>query len=197
MTDGPKLYTLRGEQALDGELFVRFNGDAGTVTAAIGQMVKDLDRNQVGTPQTVWDGLQENADQMRSLAKIIQCMAGIAILLAVAGVYGVLTFIINRRTREFGIKMMLGATRQTIFRGVMLSGVRQIGIGLVCGVVLAAPAGLVFAHLTQRSNLRISAFDVPVYGISAAILLVVSLAAMYLPAFKATRVDPIRALRDE
>jgi ABC-type antimicrobial peptide transport system permease subunit len=77
-------------------------------------------------------------------------------------------------------------------------GIRQIAIGLLCGVALAMPAAWVFTRMiVKNSPVRIDAFDPITYGISASILLIVSLAAMYLPAFRATQVDPIEALRND
>ena len=134
---------------------------------------------------------------MRSLAEIIVFMSGIALLLAITGVYGVLSFATGQRTREFGIKMMLGATRQLIFRSVMRRGLRQVALGVLIGLALAMPAAWAWMRLIKNSWMRIDAFDVSVYAISALILLVVSLSAMGLPAYRATEVDPILALRDE
>jgi ABC-type antimicrobial peptide transport system permease subunit len=134
---------------------------------------------------------------MRSLARIILFMAGIAVVLAITGVYGVLNFAISQRTREFGIQMMLGATRQSIFRAVMARGIRQIAIGLLFGLALAMPAAWAFMRIMKSDWLRIDTFDPSVYAISAIILLVVSLLAMCLPAHRATRVDPIQALRND
>jgi len=195
--DGPRLYTLRDAQALDGQLFVRFSGKAAPVAAAIEEIVRSMDAGQEGTPSTVWDFLEQGATAMRSLAKVVLFMAGIAVVLAITGVYGVLTFAISQRTREFGIQMMLGATRETIFRGVMKRGLRQIGLGLVIGLGLAMPAAWAFMRLTKNSWMPVNTFDVSVYGISAGILMAVALAAMLLPAMRATRVDPIEALRNE
>src|SRR5580658_8030274 len=103
---------------------------------------------------------------MRSLAKIILFMAGIAVVLAITGVYGVLTFAISQRTREFGIQMMLGATRQSIFRSVMTKGIRQIALGLLFGLALAMPAAWAFMRIMKNGWLRIDTFDPSVYGIS-------------------------------
>ncbi|MGA2051363.1 MAG: ABC transporter permease [Terracidiphilus sp.] len=195
--DGPKLYTLQNPQARDGQLFVRFSGSAAPVSASIEEIINSLDKSQEGTPSTIWDFLETNATSIRSLAKIILFMAGIAVVLAITGVYGVLTFAISQRTREFGIQMMLGATRQSIFRSVMTKGIRQIALGLLFGLALAMPAAWAFMRIMKNGWLRIDTFDPSVYGISALILLVVSLLAMFLPAFRATRVDPIQALRNE
>ena len=195
--DGPRLYTLRDAQSLDGQLFVRFSGSAAPVSASIAGIIKNLDASQESTPSTVWDFLEDGATAMRSLAKIILFMSGIAVLLAVTGVYGVMTFAISQRMREFGIQMMLGATRQSLFQSVMTRGLRHISLGILFGLVLAMPAAWAFMRITNNSWLRVDTFDLSVYGISALILLVVSLAAMCLPAFRASQVDPIQALRNE
>ena len=124
-------------------------------------------------------------------------LASIAVVLAVTGVYGVLSFAISRRTREFGIRMVLGANRASIFRSIMLRGGRQIALGLVCGLALAEPAELAFARLIKNSPIPVRNFDATVYAIAALLLVAISLAAMYLPALRATRVDPMKALRTE
>ncbi len=195
--DGPRLYTLRDPQSLDGQLFVRFTGSAAPVSTSIEAIVKGLDPTQESSPSTVWDFLEEGATSVKSLAKIILFMSGIAVLLAITGVYGVMTFAISQRMREFGIQMMLGATRQSLFRSVMTRGLRQIGLGLLFGLVLAMPAAWAFMRLTNNGWMRVDTFDPLVYGISALILLAVSLSAMFLPAFRASQVDPIQALRNE
>ncbi len=195
--DGPRLYTLRNEQALDGQLFVRFSGSAMPVAASIEQIVKSLDATQEGAPSTIWEFLESNATDMRSLAKIILFMAGIAVVLAITSVYSVFTFAISQRTREFGIQMTLGATRQSIFRSVMKRGVRQIALGFLLGLAIAMPAAWAWMRLTKDSWMHIDAFDPSAYGISALILLLVALSAMCLPALRATQVDPIQALRNE
>lgn len=197
MLDGPRLYTLRDPDSLQGQLFVRFTGNAAPVSEAIQQIVKSLDASQFNPPATVWDELEMSASAIDSLAKVILFMAGIAVLLAITGVYAVLNFAISRRTREFGIQMTLGASRSRIFRSVLGKGLRQIAFGLVGGVVLAVPAAWTFARMTQRSTLPVHAFDLSVYVVSALILLIVSLCAMAIPALRAAQVDPMQALRSE
>ena len=164
---------------------------------AVFDAVKSLDRTQVMTPQTIWEWAESNAENVRSLARIIVVMASIAVLLAVTGVYGVLSFTVNQRTREFGIRMVLGANRATVFRSILLRGSRQIAVGLACGLALAEPAVLALAHLIKHSPFPFRSFDAPVFSIAAALLVAVSLAGMYLPALRATQVDPMKALRTE
>jgi ABC-type antimicrobial peptide transport system permease subunit len=195
--DGPRLYTLRDAQSLDGQLFVRFSGSAAPVSTSIEGIAKSLDATQISAPSTVWDFLEEGATSMKSLAKIILFMSGIAVLLAVTGVYGVMTFAISQRMREFGIQMMLGATRQSLFQAVMTRGLRHISLGILFGLALAMPAAWAFMRITKNGWLSVNTFDLSVYGISALILLAVSLSAMCLPAFRASQVDPIQALRNE
>jgi predicted permease len=195
--DGPRLYTLRDSSALDGQLYVRFTGSASTMEKEVFDGVKGLDRMQVMTPQTIWEQTELYAQNVRSLARIIVVMASIAVLLAVTGVYGVLSFVINQRTREFGIRMVLGANRVAVFRSILLRGGRQIGVGLACGLALAEPVVWAFAHLIKNSPFPFRSFDGSAFGIAAVLLLSVSVAGMYLPALRATQVDPIKALRTE
>jgi predicted permease len=197
VVDGPRLYRLQDPGSPAGGLYVRFTGDSKSAVQSVEQTVRSLDPTQVEAPSTIWDFLETASTEIMSLARIIIFMAGIAMLLAVTGVHGVLTFAIRRRTREFGIQMVLGATRPLIFRTVLARGLRQIALGLVSGAVLCIPAAWAFLRITERSWLRIDTFDASVYSISAVILLAVSLSAMFLPALRATQVDPMKALRSE
>ena len=165
--------------------------------ASVREIVKSLDPTQIGTPQTIWESLESEAEQMRSLARIILVMASIALLLAITGVYAVLSFAVSQRAREFGIRMVMGANRKAIFQSIVLRGFRQIAIGLVFGLAVAEPALWSLTRLLKHSPLPLRIFDTSVYAIAAVLLVVVSLLAMCLPAFRATEVDPIKALRTE
>ena len=195
--DGPRLYTLRDQSALDGELYVRFTGSSTPMEKAVFDVVKSIDRMQVMTPQTIWERVESEAENVRSLARIIVVMASIAVLLAVTGVYGVLSFAVSQRTREFGIRMVLGANRVTVFRSILLRGGRQIALGLACGIVLAEPGMWALANFIKRSPFPFRIFDSSVLSIAGAVLVAVSLGGMYLPALRATQVDPMKALRTE
>jgi predicted permease len=195
--DEPRLYTLRPSDSVGGQLFVRFNGSSALIVNGIEQAVKALDPTQVTTPSTIWATLEASATVMRTVAKVVLFMGGIAVALAIAGVYAVLTFVVSRRTRELGIQMMLGATRKRIFGALIKKGLQQIVLGLVGGMLLAFPATLTFARMTRKSMIPIHPFDVTVYIISALILLVISFCAISIPGFRATKVDPMNALRSE
>jgi putative ABC transport system permease protein len=195
--DGPRLYILRNPAAVDGKLYVGFAGSASAMERAIHDTVKGLDDTQGLTPQTIWEELEANAEDMRSLARIVIVMASIAVLLAITGVYGVLSFVVNQRRREFGVRMVLGANRAAIFRHILMRGCRQVALGLAFGLVLAEPAMWAFARLVRNSPYPIRSFDPSILGIASFMLAVVAFAAMYLPALRATQVDPIRSLRVE
>jgi len=195
--DGPRLYTVRSPADVGGNLYVRIAGNSKPPERAIRDAVRVLDATQVVAPETIWEALEDNAEQAMSLARIVLVMASIALLMAVIGVYGVLSFTVNQRTREFGIKMVLGADRGTIFRSVILPSAKSIAMGLFLGVALAEPAMLLFSHLLARSPLPLHRVDLTVFGVSAVLLATVSLSAMYLPAARAMRTDPMRALRTE
>lgn len=196
VTDGPRLYTLRDPSALDGRLYVNFSGDPKPAENAIRDTVKALDRTQIITPETTWESLEADAEQMRSLAGIVLTMASIGLLMAIIGVYGVLSFGVGQRTREFGIKMVLGADRVTIFRSVTRQAFRNTAFGLLCGVALTGPAMWTLDRFFA-SALPLRGLSTFIFGVSALVLAAVSLAASWLPALRATRVDPMHALRNE
>jgi predicted permease len=197
IVDGPRLYALRDATSLVGTLYVRFNGSPKTAEYAVRNAMRAVDPTQMDMPQTIWETLETTAQALQTLARIILGMAGIAVLLAITGVYGVLSFAVNQRMREFGVKMVLGADRKTIFRSVMGRGARQIAIGLIAGLALAEPAALVFSRLLKKSPLPLQSFDWTVFAVSALLITAISLAAMFLPALRATQVDPMKALRTE
>src|ERR1700741_2928881 len=117
----------------------------------------------------------------------------LATMLTALGLYGVLTFSVARRTREIGIRVALGAQRRDVFRLIMIRGVILVGVGVAIG--LAAPFGLSrlmssFLFGVWRKNIE------TLVGVSAGLILV-ALLACYIPARRATKVDPIVALRYE
>jgi putative ABC transport system permease protein len=117
----------------------------------------------------------------------------LALLLAVIGLYGVKSYIVAQRTREIGIRMALGADRRTLLRLVIRQGVVLTATGVLLGLALGAAA----AQLLRSLLFGVSALDPIAFGGAAALFAIVSMAASYLPARRATRVDPMRALRAE
>jgi len=130
---------------------------------------------------------------VRFAATLFGVFGTIALLLAVVGVYGVKAFVVARRTREFGIRVALGARPAQICGLLMKQGAAQVAIGLAVGVLLALGAGQVLASML----LRIAPHDPVVLVVAALPLAATALLATWLPARRATRADPVEALRAE
>jgi putative ABC transport system permease protein len=131
--------------------------------------------------------------QYRLFGWMFGIFGGIALLLAAIGVYGVLSYAVSQRTHEIGVRMALGASRHNVFRLIVIHGARLAAIGIVCGVIGAAGVTRVVTSLLYN----VSATDPLSFAATAAFLALVALVASYMPARRATAVDPIIALRAE
>jgi ABC-type antimicrobial peptide transport system permease subunit len=119
--------------------------------------------------------------------------AVVALVLTAVGLYGVIAYTVLQRTREFGIQLALGASQTSVLRGVLRRGLVLVGAGVVVGVIGAAALGRVLRALLYE----VSATDPAVFAGIAALLVGVGVVASYIPARRATRVDPAVALRSE
>ena len=129
----------------------------------------------------------------RSSAWVVGGFAVLALLLSVVGLYGVIAYSVSQRTREIGVRMALGAQRSSVYRLILreagwLAGV-GIGLGLLCSVAAAT--------LMRTLLFGTAATDVPTLAAVAVVLALSALAASYIPARRATRIDPMVALRHE
>lgn len=124
---------------------------------------------------------------------LLSVFAGMALVLASVGIYGVLSYIVGQRTREIGIRIALGARKSHVLRWVMAEGAQMAVVGVVIGVVAAFGLTRLMAGLLYG----VSAVDPLTFAAVAGVLLVVALVACYIPAWRAMRVDPIVVLRHE
>ena len=132
--------------------------------------------------------------QRRRLALILLAgFAGLALLLAAVGIYGVTSYAVAQRQREIGLRMALGADRGQVMRMMIRSGMGTIAIGLAVGVVLA----LALTRLMSGLLFSVRASDPLALGGAAALLMVAALLAIFIPARRATKVNPMVALRYE
>jgi putative ABC transport system permease protein len=121
----------------------------------------------------------------------------VAVVLASVGIYGMMSFAVNQRTQEFGIRMALGANSCRILQMVVRQGVVQIAIGVVLGLGLALTLAILAADGIQNTLFGVSGRDPLVYTVVASLVALVLLVATFVPAQRATRVDPMIALRSE
>jgi len=124
---------------------------------------------------------------------LLGVFAGMALVLASVGIYGVLSYIVGQRTREIGIRIAMGARRRNVLRWVIAEGMRMAVVGVAIGVVAAFGLTRLMAKLLYG----VSAVDPLTFAAVAGVLLLVALVACYIPAWRAMRVDPIVVLRHE
>jgi predicted permease len=173
---------------------------AETLAAPLGQAVAQLDANLPtyfgGTPARLHD---EILGVNRITATLFTIFGIAAILLSSVGLYGVMSFSVNQRTQEFGIRMALGADAVRILRMVMTQGAWQLGIGLFLGIgVTALLLGAIGAAALQNFLFQVNMLDTLwIYSAVGAILTAVAAVSCFVPARRATRVNPMVALRAE
>jgi putative ABC transport system permease protein len=124
---------------------------------------------------------------------LLVTFAALALILAAVGVYGVMAYAVTQRRQEFGIRMALGASPGDILKQVILEGSRLAALGLALGLIGA----LIFSRVMASLLYGIKPSDPVAMGVSAAVLVCVALMACYIPARRATKVDPLVALRYE
>ncbi|MEO8026411.1 MAG: FtsX-like permease family protein, partial [Bryobacteraceae bacterium] len=129
----------------------------------------------------------------RLVTQLITAVGLMGLVLALIGLYGVIAYSVSRRTREIGIRMAIGADSGRVLRSVMLQGLVLAGLGIAIGMV----AALGGSSVLKSFLVTVSAHDAAVFTFVPALLVAVSLAACYIPARRAARVDPLVALRQE
>jgi putative ABC transport system permease protein len=172
---------------------------AETLGPALSRAVADLDSNLPtyfpGTPARFH---HEILSGNRLIATLFSIFGAVAFILSAVGLYGVMSFSVSQRTQEFGIRMALGADAARIFRMVMTQGAWQLAIGLVLGAGgIALLLGVVAAAALKNILFKVNALDPTIYFAVAALLTAVAAASCFVPARRATRVDPMVALRYE
>jgi putative ABC transport system permease protein len=148
----------------------------------------------IGTPKTQIEGF---IAQNRIIATMFLIFGAVAAVLASVGIYGVMSFAVSQRVQEFGVRMALGANQRRILEMVLKQGVVQVALGVALGIGSALAIAAVFGSGVQNTLFGVSARDPLTYGTVVALVTVVSLVATFVPARRATLVDPMTALRAE
>jgi putative ABC transport system permease protein len=178
------------------EMYVvlRTNGDPLRLVEPIKAAVRAVDpETPVTNIATMEQRLSQSVSQPRFRAFLLGCFATLAGLLALVGIYGVLSFAVAQRTHEIGVRMALGAARSEVIRDVMGQGARLAAIGIVIGVATAAASSALLTDML----FEVDGLDAPTYLAVIAVLLAGATLACLIPAYRASRVDPMSALRKE
>jgi predicted permease len=191
----PHIYVPLGQFApVNAVVFLRSRGDVQHLGEAVRHEVESVDPNvPVHSISTMDQIIARSVANRRFALELLGIFAAVALLLAAIGIYGVMSYSFSQRTHEVGIRVALGAQRLDILRMALGEGMRIVAIGLVAGLVGAAIVTRVF-----RSMLfNVAPADPSTYLTVSAVLAAVALFACYIPARRATRVDPLAALREE
>ncbi len=175
-------------------LLVRTGGDPTRLSSTVRDAVRTIDPDlPVFLMRPLGELVAERTAERRLAVLLISVFAGVALLLAAVGIYGVMSYAVTQQTQEIGIRMALGAEREHILRMVLAHGTAMALAGVGLGLV----AAFALARLIRSLLFETSVADLPTFALVPSILLAVALFACYLPARRATRVDPMVALRWE
>ncbi|HUK54672.1 MAG TPA: ABC transporter permease [Candidatus Binatia bacterium] len=176
------------------DLAVRTVGDPRSLATMIQREVQALDPDQPlfhVRPMEEW--MADSVARRRLALILLASFAGLALLLAAVGIYGTTSFSVAQQTRDIGVRRALGAQRGDVFRLVLREGVTTVAIGAAVGIAGA----LAITRLIRQALFQVSAADPVTYAAVLATLTLVALLAAWLPAWRATRVEPLEALRYE
>jgi len=166
----------------------------GTLRAEIQQLDKNMPLTAVFTLAQTFD---QSLWAPRMGASLLMIFAGLSLLLAVIGIYGVMAYAVNQRTREIGIRMALGASRGEVLRMVVLQGLRLTIVGVAVGLVFSLVVTRLVSSVLGTLLINVSPTDAMTFVVVPIVLTGAALGASYVPALRATRIDPMVALRYE
>ncbi|HTZ72283.1 MAG TPA: FtsX-like permease family protein, partial [Candidatus Aquilonibacter sp.] len=172
----------------------RAGGNPAALVHAVTDLIRSVDRSvKIESIETMRQMVNESLHEDRLIGVLCGIFAVLALVLTCVGIYGVLSFQTARRTNEIGIRVALGADRRDLFALILLQGMRILVAGLALGVAGAFAVTRVMAHML----FGVSPSDLLTYSAAALLMLLAALAALYFPARRAMRVDPMVALRHE
>ena len=180
--------------ALPEKLIVRTKGDPAAMTSAVRSVIASIDAEQpVSSVRTMDEILDLDVEDRTQQMNLLAAFAGLALLLAAIGLYGVLSYAVTQRSREIGLRIALGATSRGVVALVVGRGLALTGAGLVLGLLLAA----IVTRSMKALLFGVDAIDPATFAAVSALLCAISALACWIPAWRASRLDPIVVLREE
>jgi putative ABC transport system permease protein len=173
---------------------VRAAGQPDGLKTTIERELRSIDRDvAVSNVSTGAELLRTSLWGPRLAATLLSIFGLIALVLATVGIYGVMSYSVNQRASEIGIRIALGAERQDVLRMVLRQGMTVVVFGLLAGLAVAVGVGAIMSRLLYGVRMT----DLPTFGTTTFVLLIVALVANYIPARRATTVDPVTVMRYE
>jgi len=188
----PEMYVPFAQSAYFTTIYVvRSNQDPEVLLAAIRREIQAIDPAVPLANLRSFENLIADSVAPRRLSVVLLgVFAGVAVLLAGVGIYGVMSFLVVQRTHEIGVRMALGAQRSDVLKLVLVRSLKLTSAGTLIGLIVAVMS----THTLQALLYRVSAFDTATFALVTILLGAIALAASYLPAMRATRADPMVVL---
>jgi len=201
--DKPALPTVyasvqQHDYSLSPFIIVRTEGDPKALVGSIRNLLSQFDRSlPMSSVATMDEVVSESAAQPRLEAILLGSFGLLALMLAAVGIYGVMSYMVTQRSSEIGIRMALGASRNAVLKMVIAEGLRLAAIGLALGLAFGWALAFAAKRVTAQLLFGVSSTDPATFAIIVVLLALVALLACFIPARRATRVDPMVALRYE
>jgi len=186
-------YRQRPQRATDFNVMLRSSGDPALLIRPAQEIVRELDPTIPPKLATFSQVFSASLESRRFSLTLMSVFSATALILALAGIYGVISYSVSRRTREFGVRIAMGATAQHVLTLVLGEGMRPVLLGIVLGIA----GGLALGRTIQSLLFNVSSTDPLTFAAVALLLALVAVIACLVPARRATRVDPLVALRYE
>jgi predicted permease len=191
-TAKPFFFVPMRQSLLGDGLYVRSSLPQSTLASALRRELHSIDPNLAfGEMITMREQINRSTAVQRIAVSMLGVFGGLALLLAGIGLYGVMSYAVSQSTREFGLRMALGARTADVLRLVMSQGL----LLTVVGVVMGGLAALGLSRLLGYLLYGVSPHDPQTFAMAAVVMFIAAVAACFLPAWRATRTDPVRALR--
>jgi len=191
----PAYYLPFGQAAVTSpKLVVRTSLDPVSIITSLRAQVAAIDRNlPLYDVKTMDEFVAEASARRRFQALLLSCFAAMALLLSAIGLYGLLSYLVVQRTLEIGVRIALGAQRNSVLKMILRRGLTLAAIGLAIGIVVS----LLLTRVMSGLLFGVRPFDPATFVMVSGILLLVSLIASSVPAYRAATLDPMKTLRDQ